>query len=66
MSRTTVIRLLELREPPRYVRRRQRSQLDDFADEIAAMLDADPSVAATVICGRLRRPGYAGGLDYPA
>lgn len=62
MSRTTVIRLLALREPPRYVRRRQSSQLDPFADEIAAMLDADPVVAATVICERLRRSGYGGGL----
>ncbi|MCC6174773.1 MAG: IS21 family transposase [Chloroflexi bacterium] len=62
MSRTTVIRLLELREPPHYARRRSGSQLDRFADEIAAMLDADPSVAATVVCGRLRRSGYAGGL----
>ena len=62
MSRTTVIRLLELSEPPRYVRRQQGSQLDPFADQIAAMLAADPTVAATVICERLRRSGYAGGL----
>lgn len=62
MSRTTVIRLLALREPPRYTRRRQSSQLDPFADEIAAMLAVDPGVAATVICERLRRSGYAGGL----
>lgn len=62
MSRTTVIRLLELSEPPRYVRRNQGSQLDPFADEIASMLAADATVAATVICERLRRSGYAGGL----
>lgn len=62
MSRTTVIRLLALREPPRYVRTSRGSQLDPFAAEIVAMLDADPAVAATVICERLRRSGYAGGL----
>ena len=62
MSRTTVIRLLELSEPPRYTRRQQGSQLDPFADQIAAMLAADAGVAATVICERLRRSGYGGGL----
>lgn len=62
MSRTTVIRLLALTEPPRYVRERQGSQLEPFADEIAAMLTVDPTVAATVICERLRRSGYRGGL----
>lgn len=62
MSRTTVIRLLALKGPPRYVRERQGSQLEPFGDEIAAMLTADPTVAATVICERLRRSGYRGGL----
>lgn len=63
MSRTTVIRLLALAQPPRYVRRQRASQLDPFGDEIAAMLSADPTVAATVICHRLRRSGYAGGMS---
>ena len=57
MSRTTVIRLLELSEPPRYTRRQQGSQLDPFADQIAAMLAADAGVAATVICERLPHYG---------
>lgn len=62
ISRTTVIRLLALTAPPRYVRERHGSQLEPFADEIAAMLSADPTAAATVICERLRRSGYRGGL----
>lgn len=62
MSRTTVIRLLALPEPPRYKRRRAGSQLDPYRDEIAAMLAADPTVAATVILEHLRRSGYRGGI----
>ncbi len=49
MSRNTVGRLLRLTEPPRYVRAPAGSQLDAFAGAIAAMLDEDPSVRATVI-----------------
>ena len=49
MSRTTVIRLLALAEPPRYERRSAASLLDPYRDEIAALLAADPTVAATVI-----------------
>ena len=61
-SRTTVIRLLALGGPPRYARPKAGSQLDPFRDEIAALLAADPTVAATVIRERLRRAGYAGGI----
>ena len=62
MSHTTVHRLLGLTEPPRYERARKGSLLDTFVDEIAAMLDADPKVPATVVLQRLRRGGYAGGI----
>jgi transposase len=62
MSRTTVIRLLALREPPRYERRRVGSQLDPYRAEIRAMLAADPTVAATVIREHLQRSGYRGGM----
>ena len=62
MSRTTVIRLLRLREPPRYVRPPAGSQLDPYRAEIRALLAADPAAPATVICERLRRAGYRGGI----
>jgi transposase len=62
MSRNTVARLLELAEPPRYVRRPQGSQLDPFGDAIAAMLDIDPRVPATVVREHLRPLGYSGGI----
>lgn len=62
MSRTTVHRLLGLSEPPRYVRKPVGSQVDRFADAIAAMLDADPKVPATVIAARLRPVGFTGSL----
>ncbi len=55
MSRNTVARLLALAQPPQYVRKPVGSQLDRFADHIAAMLAADPTVPATVITERLRR-----------
>jgi DNA-binding transcriptional regulator LsrR (DeoR family) len=60
MSRTTVYRLLALPEPPRYVRKPAGSQVDRFAEAIAAMLDAEPTVPATVIAQRLRPAGFAG------
>ena len=63
MSRNTVARLLGLAEAPRYVRAPQGSQLDAFAEAIAAMLDADPTAPATVIRDRLRRLGYRGGIS---
>lgn len=63
MSRTTVYGLLAKDEPPRYERRPMPSMLDEFADEIRAMLAADPTVAATVILERLRRSGYEGGIS---
>jgi transposase len=62
MSHTTVHRLLALREPPRYERRRISSLFDPFASEIAAMLDTDPKVPATVVLQHLRRDGYSGGI----
>jgi transposase len=62
MSRPTVIRLLGLQEPPRYRREPAGSKLDAHKQAVAAMLDADPEVAATVILEHLRRDGYAGGI----
>ena len=63
MSRPTVIRLLELPDPPRYERRAASSKLDAHKGAIAAMLDTDPEVPATVILEHLRRDGYAGGIS---
>lgn len=62
MSRNTVSRLLGLRQPPRYERSRAPSLLDPFIDQIAAMLDQNAKVAATVVLEHLRRDGYAGGI----
>jgi transposase len=62
MSRNTVDRLLGLRKPPQYVRTPAGSQLDPFAERIAAMLAEDPTVRATVIRERLRPAGYSGGI----
>lgn len=63
MSRTTVDRLLELTAPPKYERKGRGSQVDEFADAIAGMLDADPKVPATVVARELRPLGYRGGLS---
>jgi transposase len=62
MSRPTVIRLLGLEEPPCYQRESAGSKLDTYKHAIAAMLDGDPQVPATVILEHLRRDGYAGGI----
>jgi len=62
MSHTTVHRLLGLSEPPRYERRGTSSLLDPFGGQIAAMLDTDPKVPATVALQHLRRDGYSGGI----
>ena len=62
MSRTTVIRLLALTEPPRYERPTAGSLLDPYRAEIRALLAADPTVPATVIREHLQRSGYAGGI----
>ena len=62
MSRTTVIRLLALKEPPAYVRAPATSLLDPYRDEVAALLAADPAIAATVVLERIRRSGYRGGV----
>jgi transposase len=62
MSRNTVTRLLELVEPPRYERAATGSKLDPHKGSIAAMLDVDPRVPATVIIEHLRRDGYGGGI----
>ncbi len=62
MSHTTVHRLLGLSEPPRYERRGTFSLVDAFGEQIAAMLDEDPKVPATVVLQHLRRDGYVGGI----
>lgn len=62
MSRNTVDRLLDLKRPPRYTREPAGSQVDAFADRIAAMLAVEPTVRATVIRERLRADGYRGGI----
>lgn len=62
MTRNTVSRLLELSEPPRYRRPAKGSMLEPFHADIAAMLDEDAEVAATVVLERLRRQGYSGGI----
>ena len=62
MSRNTVARLLALSEPPRYRRAPAGSQVDRFAEAIAAMLAADPRVPATVIAAQLRPAGFAGSV----
>ena len=59
MSRTTVHRLLELAEPPRYERPRRPSVLDAHIDSIKSMLTEDAAVPATVMLQHLRREGYA-------
>jgi transposase len=63
MSRTTVYELLARDGPPVYVRRPVPSLLDEFKDEIRAMLVEDPQVRATVMLERLRRSGYQGGIS---
>ena len=62
MSRNTVDRLLELDDPPVYRRPPKGSALDSFVGEMAAMLEENPRVAATVILERLRPLGYSGGI----
>jgi transposase len=62
MSRNTVTRLLELDEPPRYVRGSAGSKLDPHRGSIARMLDEDDSVPATVVLEHLRRQGFEGGI----
>jgi transposase len=62
MTRNTVARLLGLDEPPRYRRAAAPSLLDPFKDAVAAMLDEDAKVPATVVLEHLRRDGYPGGV----
>lgn len=62
MSRNTVARLVALTEPPKYERAPAGSQVDPFAEQIAAMLAEDPKVPATVITERLRRFGFIGSV----
>ena len=62
IGRNTVDRLLDWREPPRYVRARAGSQLDPFVERISELLAADPTVRATVIRERLQADGYRGGI----
>lgn len=63
MSRTTVHRLLELSEPPRYERARRPSLLDPHMDSIKEMLTEDSAVPATVMLEHLRRESYRGGVS---
>lgn len=62
MSRNTASALVERTMPPRYERPPVPSKLDPFVESIAAMLDDDERVAATVVLDHLRRQGYAGGI----
>jgi transposase len=62
MSRNTVSALIAREDPPRYERAAAGSMLDEHAEAIAAMLDEDPKVPATVILERLRPLGYRGGI----
>lgn len=62
MSRTTVYRLLSLKDPPTYRRQKKASLLGPFKDKIAALLDEDETAPATVILEELRREGYGGGI----
>ena len=60
MSRTTVHRLLALAEPPKYARQPAGSQVDRFAEAIAAMLAEDADGAgdgdrAATAAGRVHR-----------
>ena len=62
MSRNTVVRLLELAEPPEYERTPAGSKLDRHKGSIVKMLDDDATVPATVVIEALRRDGYGGGI----
>jgi transposase len=62
MSRNTASALVARTTPPRYERGPVPSKLDGFVEAIAAMLDEDEKVAATVVLDHLRRQGYAGGI----
>jgi transposase len=62
MSRNTVARLVGSSVPPHYQRAPAGSQVDRFAEAIAAMLDEDATVPATVIAQRLRPLGFTGSL----
>ncbi len=62
MSRNTARQLVERESAPSYERGPMPSKLDPFVGAIAAMLDEDERVAATVVLERLRRLGYDGGI----
>ncbi|MGH2788769.1 MAG: helix-turn-helix domain-containing protein [Actinomycetota bacterium] len=62
MSRTTVYRLLALKESPRYERERRPWLLDPHRAKIAELLALDSEAPATVIIDHLRRQGYGGGI----
>lgn len=62
MSRTTVYRLLSLKEPPFYERQRRPSLLDPHKAKIAELLATDAEAPATVVIDHIRRQGYAGGI----
>src|SRR5207244_1453082 len=60
MTRHTVARLLARSEPPRYLRAPKGSMLEPYGQDIAAMLEEDPEVRATVILQQLQRRGFPG------
>lgn len=60
MTRHTVARLLARSQPPQYERTPKGSMLDPYREDIAAMLDDDAEVPATVILQHLQRLGFAG------
>lgn len=62
MSRNTVASLLASNEPPNYKRSPKASILDPYKGAIAAFLNDDADVPATVIIDHLRAGGYRGGI----
>lgn len=62
MSRNTASSFVDRGDPPKYVRGPMPSKLDPFKDSIAAMLDEDEKVRATVVLEHLRKEGYGGGI----
>ena len=61
LSRPTVHKYLDDPNPPTPQRTRA-SKLDSFKDDIARMLEVDPTVSAMVIRQRLAERGFDGGI----
>jgi hypothetical protein len=64
-SRTTVYRLLALKEPPQYEREQRPSLLDPHKAKIGELLALDAEAPASVVIDHLRRQGYQGGDHDP-